>query len=313
MFIKGEAMVLVIGGANIDITGYPLGSNLIRMDSNPGRIEFSLGGVGRNIAENLSLLDLEVVFIGVVGDDDNGNKIIRESKKTGIDMSRVRVTDKMDTSVYMCILDENRDMDIAVCQMGITDLIDQEYIDSIYEDTKDAEIIVLDGNLKRQQLEYVLDKYKGSKFVFDPVSSTKAMNAFDLIGRFYCVKPNVIEAEALTGVKIRNKEDLDRAGRIFHKKGVDSVFITLGSEGTYYSRGKKSGILEIKSRDMGNATGAGDAYMAGLVYSLLKDMDIFETAVFASKCAEMAVSVEETINRNISLKKITQELIDDKN
>lgn len=306
-------MVLVIGGANIDITGYPTGSKLIRQDSNPGRIEFSIGGVGRNIAENISLLGMDVVFLGVVGDDDNGRMIIRESEKTGIDMSKVRVTDRMDTSVYMCILDENRDMDMAVCQMGITDLIDREYIDSVYEDTKETEIIVLDGNLKKEQLKYILDRYDGRKFVFDPVSSTKAMNAHDLIGRFHCIKPNVIEAEALTGIEISNEEDLDRAGRIFHEKGVDSVFITLGSEGTYYSRGMESGILEIKSREMENATGAGDAYMAGLVYALHKDMDIFETAVFASKVAEMAVAVEETINRNISLKKITQELINDKN
>lgn len=306
-------MILVIGGANIDIMGYPLGKKLIRKDSNPGTIEFSLGGVGRNIAENMHLLDLEVVFIGVVGDDDNGRKIIRESENAGIDMSCVRVTDKMDTSVYMCILDENRDMDIAVCQMGITDLIDKEYIDSVYEETKESEIIVLDGNLKKDQLEYILDKYNGSEFVFDPVSSTKAMNAVDLIGRFDCIKPNIIEAEALTGIKISNEDDLGRAARILHEKGVESVFITIGSKGTYYSRGDKSGILEVESKDMKNATGAGDAYMAGLVYSLKMKMDIIETAVFASKCAEMAVSVEETINRNISLKKITQELIDDKN
>jgi pseudouridine kinase len=306
-------MVLVIGGANIDITGYPLGSKLIRQDSNPGRIEFSLGGVGRNIAENISLLGMDVVFLGVVGDDDNGRRIIRESEETGIDMSKVRVTDKMDTSVYMCILDGKRDMDMAICQMGITDLIDRVYIDSVYEDTREAEIIVLDGNLKKDQLQYILDKYHGRKFVFDPVSSTKAMNASDLIGRFDCVKPNVIEAEALTGIDIKTRQDLEKAGEIFHKKGVDSVFITLGSKGTYYSRDGQSGILQIESKNMENATGAGDAYMAGLVYAIHKNMGIYETALLASKVAEMAVSVKETINRNISINKINQELIDDKN
>ena len=47
---------VVIGGANVDIMG--IADQALRpQDSNPGTIRTTLGGVGRNIAENLARLD----------------------------------------------------------------------------------------------------------------------------------------------------------------------------------------------------------------------------------------------------------------
>ena len=44
-----EQLIVVIGGVNCDISGTP-GAALRMGDSNPGRITFTPGGVGRNIA-----------------------------------------------------------------------------------------------------------------------------------------------------------------------------------------------------------------------------------------------------------------------
>ena len=47
--------VTVVGGVNMDIGGWPSEVPVDR-DSNPGAVRMSLGGVGRNIAHNMSLL-----------------------------------------------------------------------------------------------------------------------------------------------------------------------------------------------------------------------------------------------------------------
>ena len=53
-YLLGEgAYVAVVGAGNVDIGGTP-DSALVPADSNPGRVTVTLGGVGRNIAENLS-------------------------------------------------------------------------------------------------------------------------------------------------------------------------------------------------------------------------------------------------------------------
>ncbi len=58
---------LVIGGANIDFVGIP-DNKLIWHDKNPGKIKMSLGGVGRNIAENLAKLGVHTKLLALVGD-----------------------------------------------------------------------------------------------------------------------------------------------------------------------------------------------------------------------------------------------------
>ncbi|MDP3387416.1 MAG: carbohydrate kinase family protein [Eubacteriales bacterium] len=306
-------MIAVIGGANIDIFGYPYGDRLIRRDSNPGRVQFGMGGVGRNIAENLSLLGMEVSFFGVVGGDSNGSYILSESTKVGIDMTNVKIADGEQTSAYLCILDQKMDMDVAVCQMGITDLIDKNYIDVNFNRINSADLIIVDGNLKLEQLQYIIKRFSNKKILYDPVSTTKAMNSSTLLGNFYCIKPNGMEAEVLSDIKISTMDDLKRAGNKLHEKGVKLVFITLGDKGTYYSDGENSGLIPAKKIAMRNATGAGDAFAAGLAYGIVKDFTVKEMAVFASKCAEHTILSADTINRDLSEALIFREIENDKN
>ncbi|HBH11582.1 MAG: Pseudouridine kinase [Clostridiales bacterium 38_11] len=306
-------MIAVIGGANIDIFGYPYGNSLIRRDSNPGRVHFSMGGVGRNIAENLSLLGMDVAFFGVVGEDSNGSYILSESTKIGIDMTGVMIAEGEQTSAYLCILDHKMDMDVAVCQMGITDLIDKNYIDMHFNKISMADLIIVDGNLKTEQLQYIIKRFNDKKILYDPVSTTKAMNSSTLLGNFYCIKPNGLEAEVLSGMRIRTMDDLKNACDCFHQKGVKLVFITLGDKGTYYSDGERFGLIDPKSIEMKNATGAGDAFAAGIAYGIIKDFTVREMAVFASRCAEQTIISEDTINRNLSETLICREIENDKN
>ena len=53
--------ILVIGGTNIDINATSI-NEIVLKDSNIGNIEISIGGVAKNIAENLARLDLDVSF-----------------------------------------------------------------------------------------------------------------------------------------------------------------------------------------------------------------------------------------------------------
>ena len=62
--------VIVIGGANVDIKGRASGT-FVATTSNPGEVTVSVGGVGRNIAENLARLGIEVSLLTVLGNDSN--------------------------------------------------------------------------------------------------------------------------------------------------------------------------------------------------------------------------------------------------
>lgn len=294
------AYSVVIGGANIDIVGYPINNRLIRHDSNPGVIKTSSGGVGRNIAENIARLGEKIVFLGVVGKDLFGQQIIQESQNAGINMDHMLITKDETTSTYLCVLDEKRDMDVAVCHMGITDRINEEYLETKDTIIENSNLIIIDGNFKEKILSYILNKYENKKILYDPVSSTKAMYAKNIIGKFYAIKPNRIEAETLTGIKISNKKDFCKVGQYFLKKGVKEIFITNGEKGVYYNNGINEGFYCPEIIEMKNATGAGDAFAAGLAYGILKELNIRDKVKFASKCASIALMSENTINSQLS-------------
>ena len=91
-----------IGGANMDIHGrgdHPL----IMRDSNPGTLHMSLGGVCRNICENLARLGEEVRLVTVVGDDMHGRSIIEGCERVGIDMRFTRMLPGERSSSYISI------------------------------------------------------------------------------------------------------------------------------------------------------------------------------------------------------------------
>ena len=88
-----------IGGANMDIHGKG-DRKLIMRDSNPGSLHTSLGGVCRNICENLALLGTDVKLVTVVGDDYRGKNIISGCAAAGIDsISRTQTARTIDRNL----------------------------------------------------------------------------------------------------------------------------------------------------------------------------------------------------------------------
>ena len=67
--VSEPSYTVVVGGLNRDIGGIPY-RPLVPRDSNPGKVSISIGGVGRNIAHNMSLLDIKVSFLTALGDDE---------------------------------------------------------------------------------------------------------------------------------------------------------------------------------------------------------------------------------------------------
>ena len=288
--------VCVIGGSNIDIEGYP--HDTLRLgDSNPGVVKTSLGGVGRNIAENLARLGIKTKFLSVVGKDAHGKRVLDHAKAIGLDMEDALIVDKP-TSTYLSVLDETRDMHVGIAYMDILNTLDIAYIQKHADVIKNARFCIVDTNLP-EILEYLVTTYD-VPFVLDTVSASKAVKAKHLLGHFHTIKANKLEAEILSGISIQTEKDLQKVGRYFREQGVQHSFITMGAEGVYYKTQNREGIITSSPIDMVSATGAGDAFAAGLVYGLCKESDAEDEVKFAIGSSIMAILSEDTINPDIS-------------
>jgi len=301
--LRQEDYVCVLGGSNIDISGFP-NKTLIMSDSNPGKVKICLGGVGRNIAENLVHLGIPTKLISAVGEDVYGRKIIDHSNAIGLDVSNSLVLGNMPTSTYLAILNELGDMIVAINYMDIFNEISIDFIQSHRQVIEDSKICVIDTNIPADTIGYVLDNFKNTEFFLDTVSTTKAMKVKDRIGAFHTIKPNRIEAELLSGIEIRNETDMLKASEYFLNKGVQRVFISLAEDGVFFNDGSVHKRIPTPKFKVVNATGAGDAFVSALVYSRFNNYEIEETAKFAMTASILALRHEETINPNMSRENI---------
>ena len=291
--------IAVVGGVNIDIGGRS-DAPLVAGDSNPGRIRSSLGGVGRNIAHNLALLGAKVRLITALGADDGAKRIEASCADLGIDLTDSLYVPDGATSTYLFLADSNGDMALAMNDMAIYEHLTPAFLETKLAALNAAALVVLDTNLGAESIRYLGEHCTVPLFA-DPVSAAKAGKLEPILGRLHTLKPNLMEMEVLSGIRITNERELDAACGMLLEKGVYQVFVSLGREGLYFRR-QGCGALRKKSRPfpMKNATGAGDATMAGIVYAWVNGLSPGDTLDFALGAGLAAIDSADTINPAMS-------------
>ena len=303
--VKKENYVTVIGGSNMDIQGFP-NNPLVMYDSNPGKVDISMGGVGRNIAENLSRLNVNTKLISAIGNDLYGNTILSECKNLNIDVNDCLVSDEYSTSIYVSILNNSKDMQLAISHMDIIEKLDESFIHSKHKSIDDSKAIVIDTNLSNEAIDFITRTYSHLPIFVDTVSTAKCLKIKDILDRFEGIKLNKYEAETLSGIKIENLDDVKKSCEFFINKGIKNVFITLGGDGVYCANTDKAVHIPGVKINIINATGAGDAFMSGIMYGFMNDLDLEETAKFSVGASILALSHKNTINPNLSVDLINQ-------
>lgn len=284
---------VVLGGVNMDIGGSPV-NKLVMRDSNPGVITLRPGGVGRNIAHDLRLLGVDVSLVAAVGGDVYGQGILESCRALGIDMSLARIEMDARSSTYLYVTDETGDMQIGIADMEITQLISPEYIGAQLARINEFAAVVLDANLSPEAVEYAARNCTAPIYA-DPVSTAKAVRLAPVLDRLYAIKPNIYEAEKLTG-----ERDPVRAARALIGAGVRRVFISLGEEGMLAAEGGQVIRMPRELVTVVNTTGAGDAATAAIVWAGLQGMSLEASVRAAVKAGAITACCEGANNPALS-------------
>jgi pseudouridine kinase len=292
--IQKNSYAVVIGGVNMDIYGRPY-SKLIEKDSNPGQVRMSFGGVGRNIAHNLRLLDSNVKLITAFGDDMNAQKINKHCMEIGIDTTASLFVPNGTTSSYLFITNDNGDMELAVSDMDIYRSLTPNYLSTKIDVINNSTLCILDTNIPEESIEYITKNCKVPIFV-DPVSTSKARKLTSTLGSFHTIKPNLLETELLTGITITDERTLKKAAKFFIEAGVKQVFISLGKDGVFCANSQESCHLPNYKTNLINTTGAGDSFMAGLAWSYFNGLSLVNSAKVGLAAASICSEGRNTIN-----------------
>ena len=292
--LRTGSYAVVVGGVNVDIGGRSFKA-LVGEDSNPGEVMTSLGGVGRNIAHNMSLMGVDTRLLSAYGDDLNGERVAASCSELGIDLSHALRVSGASTSTYLYITDPEGEMALAVSDMEVCKKITPEYLSKNLSLLQNAQVVVADANIPEESLKFLADNLFVPLFV-DPVSTVKAEKVRGILPKIHTLKPNKIEAELLSGVKIETAKDAEKAAKALIEKGVRRVFISMGSKGVFAATAKESLWHGIFPGKMVNTTGCGDAFMGALVWAYLEGMSLEDTAAAGLAAGSIAMESDETIN-----------------
>ena len=296
--LRTGAYAVVVGGVNVDIGGTSF-APLVGADSNPGKVSVTLGGVGRNIAHNLSLMGTDVRMMTAYGDDTYGQKVAASCSELGIDLSHALRLTGYTTSTYLYIADHQGEMTLAVSDMEICKQIGPSYLAANLPLLQNAQVVVADANIPAESLIYLAENCTAPLFC-DPVSTVKAEKLRPILHKIHTLKPNRLEAELLTGVKIQTKADAQRAVDALLQMGVHRVFLSMGADGVCAAMGDQRVWMENIPGNVVNTTGCGDAFMAALVWAYLQGMDLEQTARAGLAAGSIAMESNMTINPNMS-------------
>ena len=153
-------------------------------------------------------------------------------------------------------------------------------------------------------------KENGCMTILNPAPASEISKEFYNNIDFFT--PNETEAEYYTGIKITNDREAKQAAVKLINLGIKKVIITLGEKGLFYSDGKEEIYLKASSVKAIDTTGAGDAFLSGLISKLITSgypsnkLEIDDCIKFASVCGLLTCLGEGAIEQQPDYEKVNK-------
>ncbi|MDW8844879.1 ribokinase [Erwinia sp. MMLR14_017] len=251
--------------------------------------QVAFGGKGANQAVAAGRSGANIAFIACVGEDDIGQRIRQQLAEDKIDITSVEVIAGEPTGVALIFVNGEGENSIAI-QAGANAALTPALVEKHHQTIADAAALLMQ---LESPLESVLAAAKiahrhQTKVILNPAPATPLSD--ELLALVDMITPNETEAEILTGVHVDSDDSAARAAAVLHKKGIDSVLITLGSRGVWLSeqgQGKRIPGFKVAAVD---TIAAGDTFNGALITALLEQRPMTEAVLFAHAAAAIAVT-----------------------
>ncbi|MGE8035148.1 carbohydrate kinase [Lysinibacillus sp. KCTC 33748] len=305
-----ENEVICIGGANLDRKFHVKG-NVQFSTSNPASSSFSVGGVGRNIAENLGRLNHQVTLLTTAGKDADW-QVIQEASEPFMNLRYVEQLPDVSTGSYTAIMDEQGELALAVANMDVYELLLPSLLNKHEAMLMNAGCFIMDLNCPKETVAYIqqVSIARDIPFVIVPVSSPKMNRLPDTLQGVTWFICNTDEAETIVGHTIENSTHYEKALQQLLTLGAEHVIITAGSKGVYAASTttKPSHFVAKAIEKIEDVTGAGDAFVSAVIHSWLTGQS-FATCIDAGLTnAKNTLASPYTVRPELSVDLLNSEM-----
>ncbi len=251
--------------------------------------QIAYGGKGANQAVAAARVGAKVSFIGAIGDDQIGQTMKQAFEQDGIDTSAICVIPNQSTGLAMIQVADSGENSIVISAGANADL-SESLVEQHKSQIEQADILLmqLESPLQAVTLATKFAKSAGVKVVLNPAPAQPLPDS--LLSHIDIITPNETEAEILTGIKVTDEQTAAVAANHFHQLGIETVLITLGSKGVYYSEKGQGEIIPGFRVDAVDTTAAGDTFNGAFVMALLEGKSAKDAIRFAHAAAAISVT-----------------------
>ena len=258
------------------------------------RDRYLLGGAC-NVAANLSVLGASASVLGVVGDDEPGERLRGLLQDADIDTQALVVDPTRPTT--------RKTRYVAKTLQVLR--VDQESRAPVAGDTEARMLELLNQRPFPWKSVLLSDYGKGAltrpviQAAVEAAKSVGGVTVVDPKGKDYSIyegvdllTPNRAEAEAATGVQIETADDMHRAAkRLRELTGVKTAVITLGKDGIFFeAEDGAHQIIPTEARQVFDVTGAGDTVVSVLTYCRAAGVSLADSLRLANHAAGITVA-----------------------
>jgi fructokinase len=260
--------------------------------------EYKLGGAPFNVAAIAGLLGLDSAIITAVGNDELGKKLLSTigNKKVKI----VSQTNEHPTGTVNVKLDSEKNPLFDIKKNVAYDYI--EYNDEVKQACSNAKFFCFGSlaqrnNVSRETLKKILENFAGIK-IYD-------FNFRQTIDNWKEIFRESIEYADILKI---NEEELQIIKELYPQESLESlmkehnlkyVFVTLGEKGAMLYSGNEVLHADAPKVEVVDTTGCGDAFTAGIAYSLANGFDNKKMLEYSVNLAAKIASVKGAIPESV--------------
>lgn len=272
------------------------------------------GGCAANAATSLTRLGVSAAAVGMVGNDVFAEFIRKDLRQKGVHAAGIVQSESVGTSktVILPVIGEDRRY---IHTFGANAELRVEHIDKTL--VKNAKVLYVGGYLVLPSFDPVktADLLRNSQVlgtvtlldVVVPVDQGQAAmdSLMPLLPHVDYFTPNDSEARLLTG-----ETDPERQAQVFLEAGCSTVIITMGERGSFVKDENQSILVPPFPVTAIDGSGAGDAFVAGLISAILDGRSITEGVRFANIVGASACTALGCTAGVVSHAEAQQQLLD---
>jgi len=250
------------------------------------------GGKGANQAVASKQMGSDVYMIGKVGLDNNGDFLVNELGRHGINTEYVFKDDKETTGTAIITVNRQGNNSIVVVS-GANMSISIDELKQSYSIIKDCDVIIAQfetpSEITLAAFNYA--KSHGLITILNPAPAKKIDK--NLLKFTDIIIPNETEAYELTGILVEDLDSAKKAGLCFIEMGVNYVIVTLGSKGAALITKEKKELIPAIVVKAIDTTAAGDSFIGAVASKLgveeLSYENLKKAIGFANKVSSIVV------------------------